>query len=180
MGPDSQAHTCTLQSDPSMIKAIVDAVTIPVMAKVRIGHFVEAQVGLSFPHDQSFSRFWQKGIIDPPIYRYWLYRRIWSSHSCWWRISYQQTFIQSSVCLWRAQSWRGAAPYLRGCSLHPDERWGRNREHSRGRTSRKGREQRDPKGQCDEWGRAICFCERYTSPFPSCEGDGEAKAIAGS
>ena len=27
-----------------MIKKIVDAVTIPVMAKVRIGHFVEAQV----------------------------------------------------------------------------------------------------------------------------------------
>jgi len=34
----------TLQSDPHMIKEIVDAVTIPVMAKVRIGHFVEAQV----------------------------------------------------------------------------------------------------------------------------------------
>lgn len=32
------------QSDPKMIKEIVDAVTIPVMAKVRIGHFVEAQV----------------------------------------------------------------------------------------------------------------------------------------
>ncbi|KAF8894453.1 SOR/SNZ family-domain-containing protein [Infundibulicybe gibba] len=31
-------------SDPHMIKAIVDAVTIPVMAKVRIGHFVEAQI----------------------------------------------------------------------------------------------------------------------------------------
>jgi len=31
-------------SDPSMIKKIVDAVTIPVMAKVRIGHFVEAQI----------------------------------------------------------------------------------------------------------------------------------------
>lgn len=31
------------QSDPAMIKSIVDAVTIPVMAKVRIGHFVEAQ-----------------------------------------------------------------------------------------------------------------------------------------
>ncbi|KAG6889713.1 Pyridoxal 5'-phosphate synthase subunit snz1 [Termitomyces sp. T32_za158] len=30
-------------SDPKMIKEIVDAVTIPVMAKVRIGHFVEAQ-----------------------------------------------------------------------------------------------------------------------------------------
>jgi len=31
-------------SDPHMIKQIVDAVTIPVMAKVRIGHFVEAQI----------------------------------------------------------------------------------------------------------------------------------------
>ncbi|KAM5539006.1 hypothetical protein V8D89_007229 [Ganoderma adspersum] len=31
-------------SDPSMIKQIMDAVTIPVMAKVRIGHFVEAQI----------------------------------------------------------------------------------------------------------------------------------------
>lgn len=36
-----------VQSDPKMIKEIVDAVTIPVMAKVRIGHFVEAQVCLS-------------------------------------------------------------------------------------------------------------------------------------
>lgn len=31
-------------SDPSMIKAIMKAVRIPVMAKVRIGHFVEAQI----------------------------------------------------------------------------------------------------------------------------------------
>ncbi|KLO14206.1 vitamin B6 biosynthesis protein, partial [Schizopora paradoxa] len=31
-------------SDPKMIKEIVEAVTIPVMAKVRIGHFVEAQI----------------------------------------------------------------------------------------------------------------------------------------
>jgi len=31
-------------SDPSTIKAIQDSVSIPVMAKVRIGHFVEAQV----------------------------------------------------------------------------------------------------------------------------------------
>lgn len=33
-------------SDPKMIKEIMAAVTIPVMAKVRIGHFVEAQVSL--------------------------------------------------------------------------------------------------------------------------------------
>jgi len=31
-------------ADPALVKAIMDAVTIPVMAKVRIGHFVEAQV----------------------------------------------------------------------------------------------------------------------------------------
>jgi pyridoxal biosynthesis lyase PdxS len=35
-------------SDPRMIKEIKEAVTIPVMAKVRIGHFVEAQVGNMF------------------------------------------------------------------------------------------------------------------------------------
>src|SRR5271154_5021579 len=31
-------------SDPQLIKAIMGAVTIPVMAKARIGHFVEAQI----------------------------------------------------------------------------------------------------------------------------------------
>lgn len=31
-------------SDPKMIRGIQEAVTIPVMAKVRIGHFVEAQI----------------------------------------------------------------------------------------------------------------------------------------
>src|SRR5579864_4737113 len=31
-------------SDPSLITAIEDAVTIPVMAKARIGHFAEAQI----------------------------------------------------------------------------------------------------------------------------------------
>ena len=31
-------------SDPNMIKDIMNSVTIPVMAKARIGHFVECQV----------------------------------------------------------------------------------------------------------------------------------------
>ena len=31
-------------SDPEMIKGIIEAVSIPVMAKARIGHFVEAQI----------------------------------------------------------------------------------------------------------------------------------------
>jgi pyridoxal 5'-phosphate synthase pdxS subunit len=34
-------------SDPKMIKEIMDTVTIPVMAKARIGHFVECQVSCS-------------------------------------------------------------------------------------------------------------------------------------
>ena len=31
-------------ADPNIILRIMDAVTIPVMAKARIGHFVEAQI----------------------------------------------------------------------------------------------------------------------------------------
>ena len=31
-------------SDPKMIRSIQEAVSIPVMAKARIGHFVEAQI----------------------------------------------------------------------------------------------------------------------------------------
>ena len=31
-------------SDPAMIEEIKAAVTIPVMAKARIGHFIEAQI----------------------------------------------------------------------------------------------------------------------------------------
>lgn len=39
-----QSNGVARMSDPKMIKEIVDAVSIPVMAKCRIGHFVEAQV----------------------------------------------------------------------------------------------------------------------------------------
>jgi pyridoxal 5'-phosphate synthase pdxS subunit len=35
-------------SDPKMIKEIMATVTIPVMAKARIGHFVECQVRLQW------------------------------------------------------------------------------------------------------------------------------------
>src|SRR3954462_11108378 len=38
-------------SDPNMIEEIIDAVSIPVMAKSRIGHFVEAQVRQSLGVD---------------------------------------------------------------------------------------------------------------------------------
>lgn len=42
---DIRAHGGVARmSDPQMIKSIMEAVTIPVMAKARIGHFVEAQI----------------------------------------------------------------------------------------------------------------------------------------
>src|SRR5215210_9388512 len=42
---DIRAHGGVARmSDPEIILGIMEAVTIPVMAKVRIGHFVEAQV----------------------------------------------------------------------------------------------------------------------------------------
>lgn len=39
-----QAGGVSRMSDPKMIQEIIEAVKIPVMAKVRIGHFVEAQI----------------------------------------------------------------------------------------------------------------------------------------
>jgi pyridoxal 5'-phosphate synthase pdxS subunit len=42
---DIRAHGGVARmSDPALIEEIMDTVTIPVMAKVRIGHFVEAQI----------------------------------------------------------------------------------------------------------------------------------------
>ena len=42
---DIRADGCVARmSDPPMIMSILDAVTIPVMAKARIGHFAQAQV----------------------------------------------------------------------------------------------------------------------------------------
>ena len=47
-------------SDPGMIEEIMEAVTIPVMAKARIGHFVEAQVlealGVDYIDERKCSR----------------------------------------------------------------------------------------------------------------------------
>jgi hypothetical protein len=52
-------------SDPKMIKDIIAAVSIPVMAKVRIGHFVEAQVSSSF-------LFWAKASSSSSPASLWL------------------------------------------------------------------------------------------------------------
>lgn len=64
-------HLFRSQSDPQIIKEIVDAVTIPVMAKVRIGHFVEAQVEPQLP---DFTILMLD--LDPSSYWCGLYRRV--------------------------------------------------------------------------------------------------------
>jgi pyridoxal biosynthesis lyase PdxS len=51
-----------------MIKKIVDAVTIPVMAKVRIGHFVEAQVNCLVQRPIKFSSALTSLDLDSPSY----------------------------------------------------------------------------------------------------------------
>lgn len=67
-------HTSlTPQSDPAMIKDIISAVTIPVMAKVRIGHFVEAQVRLTCVHSCSYLIF-VRSVLDTSSCRCRLYR----------------------------------------------------------------------------------------------------------
>src|ERR1700710_1320432 len=62
-------------SDPKMIKEIMATVTIPVMAKARIGHFVECQVGSAiapvFSCLIAHSEF-----ADPPGYWRRLHRRV--------------------------------------------------------------------------------------------------------
>ena len=50
-------------SDPLLIKEIQEAVTIPVMAKARIGHFVECQVCPASQHLLSLIRS-----SAPPLY----------------------------------------------------------------------------------------------------------------
>ncbi len=56
-------------SDPKMIKEIQEAVSIPVMAKVRIGHFVEAQILASVPNSYLIHNDFQSFFL--PHYLYW-------------------------------------------------------------------------------------------------------------
>ena len=56
-------------SDPKMIKEIQEAVSIPVMAKCRIGHFVEAQIleAIEIDYiDESEGNFLRSAWIHPP------------------------------------------------------------------------------------------------------------------
>ena len=80
-------------SDPDLIDGIINAVSIPVMAKARIGHFVEAQVLQSLGVDYID----ESEVLTPADY---------SHHIDKWNFG--------SLRLWCDQSWRGSSSYQRG------------------------------------------------------------------
>jgi hypothetical protein len=80
-------------SDPQMIQDIQAAVTIPVMAKARIGHFAEAQV------------------LEP---RRRLHRRVRGADAGRRGEPHRQVGLHRALRLRRHQPRRGAAPHRRG------------------------------------------------------------------
>ncbi len=94
-------------SDPDMIDGIIETVSIPVMAKARIGHFVEAQVL------QSLGRR--------------LHRRVRGAHPGRLRQPHRQVELHGALRLWRDQPRRGAAPHHRGRGDDPLQGRGRHR-----------------------------------------------------
>ena len=84
-------------SDPKMIKGIQEAVSIPVMAKCRIGHFVEAQILAGHRHR--------------------LHRRVRGAFARRRRVPHRQDAVRRAVRLRRARFGRSPAPHRRG--RHP-------------------------------------------------------------
>ena len=94
-------------SDPDMIDGIISAVSIPVMAKARIGHFVEAQVLQSLGVDYID----ESEVLTPADY---------ANHIDKWA-------VHRAVRLRRDQPGRGAAPHHRGRGDDPLQGRGRHR-----------------------------------------------------
>ena len=72
-------------ADPEKVKEIIDAVSIPVMGKVRIGHFVEAQ-GLE---ELGVDMIDESEVLD----------------SCRRRVPHRQETVQGPVCLRSTKPW---------------------------------------------------------------------------
>ncbi len=100
-------------SDPEMIQGIQEAVTIPVMAKARIGHFAEAQVLEALEVDYID----ESEVLTPADE---------ANHIDKWA-------VQGAVRVRRDQPRRGAAPDRRGRGDDPLQGRGRHRRHRRGR-----------------------------------------------
>ena len=111
-------------SDPEMIVGIMDAVTIPVMAKARIGHFVEAQVlealGVDYIDESE--------VLTPADETQ----------------PHRQARLQGPVRVRLPEPRRGAPPDQRGRRDDPHQGRGRHRQHRRGRPPAARRPRRDP------------------------------------
>ena len=94
-------------SDPDMIDGIIATVSIPVMAKARIGHFVEAQVLQSLGVDYVD----ESEVLTPADY---------ANHIDKWA-------VHRALRLRRDQPRRGAAPHHRGRGDDPLQGRGRHR-----------------------------------------------------
>ena len=129
-------------SDPDMIDGIIDAVSIPVMAKARIGHFVEAQVlqalGVDYVDESE--------VLTPADY---------ANHIDKWAFTVP-------VRLRRDQPGRGAAPDHRGRGDDPLQGRGRHRR----RLQRHHPHAQDPPG--DPPAAPRCPRTSCTSPPRSC------------
>src|SRR5450756_1248659 len=90
-------------SDPKMIKEIMAAVTIPVMAKARIGHFVECQVCAYLQLREQRITVSQ---IDPRGHWRRLHRRIRSPHTRRPRSPRREAPIQRPLRLRLPKPWR--------------------------------------------------------------------------
>ena len=122
-------------SDPAMIEGIMDAVTIPVMAKARIGHFVEAQVlealGVDYIDESE--------VLTPADEAQ----------------PHRQARLQGPVRVRLPEPRRGAAPDQRGRRDDADQGRGRHRQHRRGRPPHARRAGRDPPPPGHARGRAV-------------------------
>ena len=122
-------------SDPAMIEGIMEAVSIPVMAKARIGHFVEAQIlealGVDYIDESE--------VLTPADETQ----------------PHRQARLQGAVRVRLPEPRRGAPPDQRGRGDDADQGRGRDRQHRRGRPPAADRARRDPPPPVDARGRAV-------------------------
>ena len=129
-------------SDPKMIKGIQEAVSIPVMAKCRIGHFVEAQVLQAIDIDYID----ESEVLSPADDTYHI----------------DKTRVQRAVRLRRSRPGRGPAPHRRRRHDDPHQGRARHRRRGAGRAPHAHDERRDPPR------RRTCATTSCSRPPSSC------------
>ena len=144
-------------SDPDMIDGIIAAVSIPVMAKARIGHFVEAQVLQSLGVDYVD----ESEVLTPADY---------ANHIDKWAFTV-------AVRLRRDQPGRGAAPDHRGRGHDPLQGRGRHRRRLQRHHPHAQDPRRDPPAHLPAGRRAVRRGQGAAGPVRPGQGgrrDGQA------